>query len=167
MNFTPDYISLCKNEKVQGLRPFMFGWEIVEKGIHKYVSYSSIEWFYIEDKIIGNGVCQIGAPQPYGSTALEYTDYYVYKHGVPISGSISKYSTTIWLPTSDQLDQYIIEQLDDGSDYTFIYTNFSKEAGHYNAIVYEGGEVKEQITGEINPLICKLKLLISLLEEEE
>jgi hypothetical protein len=123
MNFTKDYISLCKNPEVQGL---------------KYI-FDEGDW---------------------------------YLSGENNNPKISRYNGQIWnhhtwLPTGDQLDQCIIEQLDDGSDYTFIYTNYSKEAGHYNAIVYEGGEVKEQITGETNPLICKLKLLISLLEEEE
>jgi hypothetical protein len=122
MNFDKDYIDLCKNPKVQGLR----------KELEK------------EDFIISE--CEL--------IRRINPDY------------IIKRNDFTWLPTGDQLDQHIIEQLDDGSDYTFIYTNFSKEAGHYNAIVYEGGEVKEQIIYEENPLICKLKLLISLLKEE-
>ena len=123
MNFTSDYISLCKNEKVQGLREFLSEGDYC-------VNIDSEHWF---EELI---------------TDVEW----------------KRTENRIWLPTSGQLDQHIIERLDDGSDYTFIYTNFSKEAGHDNAIVYEGGEVKEQVIGETNPLIAKIKLLISLLE---
>jgi hypothetical protein len=128
MNFTKDYISLCKNEKVQGLRPEFYTGDVI------YMSYVN-QWQIVS-------------------------------YDIDKTKSLPRFEGWVWLPTGDQLDQHIIEQLDDGSDYTFIYTNFSKEAGHYNAIVYEGGEVKEQIIYEENPLICKLKLLISLLKEE-
>jgi hypothetical protein len=129
MNFTKDYISLCKNGKVQGLR--------------KKLEHGDWVFFGMPLLFLDDGIIQVTSPR------VKFEDKKV-----------------IWLPTSGQLDQHIIEQLDDGSDYIFIYTNFSKEAGHYNAIVYEDGEVKEQIIGDTNPLIAKIKLLISLLEEE-
>lgn len=125
MNFAKEYIDLCKNDKVQGLRKKLeVGDWIFSHKMEKAVDHEEAKGLFI---------------------VMDYRkDMAMYWLGMDIIESDCDEDTLygesrtwdyrndlIWLPTGDQLDQHIIERLDDGSDYTFIYTNFSKEAGHY------------------------------------
>jgi hypothetical protein len=129
-NFTPDYISLCKNDKVQGLRPFSLDYG---------------EWYWAEYTKGRIEICCVD--NRYGRQMPERTCEY-------------------WLPRSDQLDQCIADICKKNKWFykiTFYASMTTCEIfpceQEYEIPIYSKDSYK-------NPLICKIKLLISLLKEE-
>ena len=131
MNITKEYIELCKNPKVQGLRPELIHFD-----------------FYSDDP-----------PHSIGIWSCE---------------AIKKYSgnrkTILWLPTGDQLDQCIVDICKRHNlDYQ-VGTTKKPNYWWWVTITSRVGDPDENIVmveAEENPLIAKLKLLLSLLESEE
>ena len=131
MNFTKEYIELCRNPKIQGLR----------KELEK------------EDFIISE----------YELIRRIYPDY------------IIKRDDFTWLPTSEQLDNEILNVCRKKFNDNFQYEIGFITSKWYGTIAYwkeyeeymKDSELMRYAT-EINedPLICKLRLLITLLREK-
>lgn len=125
MNFTKDYISLCKNDKVQGLRP----------------EFYLNEWFY--DVEMNAVICNVESFK---------------KHKL------------FWLPETKQVDTIICDRLSnmsrDGEDLTYeITVSFSEGSmSAWQVVVGNRDSYHEELNVDLN--LAKLKLLISLLEEE-
>jgi len=127
MKFTKEYIDLCKNNKLQGLRKFL------KKGDE----VSCIADLSFRDTIIEDSM---------NNPAI------------------------IWLPRPDQLDTIICDRLSkmskNGEDLSYnLGVSFSDGQMSVWQITVENRDyVYEEM--DINPLIAKIKLLISILEEE-
>ena len=126
MNFSKDYIELCKNDKVQELREFLSEGDYC-------VDIDSEHWF---EELI---------------THVEW----------------KRIEGRIWLPTGDQLDQCIV-------DICKKHKWFYKVTFYASMTTCEIFPPEQEYEIAIhsqdsfnNPLICKLKLLLSLLESEE
>ena len=142
MNFTKQYTDLCKNDKVQGLRKI-------------YTDERNIKW-----------------------TVLEFGDYVQTPEGIEIiaDGEASpdyrsyRNDECIWLPQEHDLDREIEKTLSkmskNGEDLSYnLGVSFSDgQMSVWQITVEDRDYVHEEM--DINPLIAKLKLLISILEEE-
>ena len=132
MNITKQYIDLCKNPKVQGLRHEFYTGDVI------YMSYVN-QW-----QIIDYNIDEIQTSP--------------------------KFEGWVWIPTSDQLDQCIVDICKRHNlDYQ-VGTTKKPNYWWWVTTTSRIGDPDENIImveAEENPLICKLKLLISLLESEE
>ena len=138
MNFTKEYIDLCKNDKLQGLR--------------KELQHGDWVFFGKPLLFLDDGVIQVTSP------IAKFEDKKI-----------------IWLPTSDQLDEIILNICKEKFDGYFQYEMCFITTEWYGTIRYwqkskeymkDDELMRYAIKIEENPLICKLKLLISLLKEE-
>lgn len=134
MNFTKEYIDLCKSEKIQGLRKYTdttdyLDWLKLDKGDWVY----NFNPLYKDENIdTTTGDCELD------------------------------FSTFLWLPTGDQLDEEIVK-ICKGKDYSYNIT-FSVETWFIGV----GDKVSPKdyiLIQSPNPLIAKINLLIKLLEE--
>jgi hypothetical protein len=119
-NFTKDYIDLCKNEKVQGLKEFLSEGDYcvdIDKECWFLELITDVEWKRIENRI--------------------------------------------WLPQEHDLDREIRKIcIKNKSDYQIVHNDVGITHCWINPNC-----INLQAT-DTNPLIAKLKLLISLLKEE-
>jgi len=138
MNFTKQYIKLCKNDKVQGLRKELETDDrFIDKAFYKYLNR-----------------------------------IYTYELNAPplLHDVNENREKIIWLPTSGQLDQCIVDICKRHNlDYQ-VGTTKKPNYWWWVTTTSRIGDPDENIImveAEENPIICKLKLLLSLLESEE
>lgn len=150
MNISKEYIELCKNEKVQGLRPELRTYD------YYYFYYPCIN----KEAPPATGVSIV--IEEYPGQSYEFN---------------KQRNNNYWLPTGDQLDEEIVKIIDSISDegnrhFEFNYLPLNKTfycAFHYDICCennedYKGNPIIE--LWDTNPLIAKIKLLISLLDKE-
>lgn len=143
-NFTPEYIELCKNSKVQGLKEKLKLSDNVciadIKGSDVYtIIFASVR--YGEDY--------------YRIVKSEKDKFYR-------CGFRNKF---IWLPTGDQLDEEITKISSERGLYytiTHTYSFAAKDWSWTTSTIPEGGSTI--ITNSNNPLTAKILLIIQLLE---
>lgn len=135
MNFTKQYIDLCKNPKLQGLRK----------------EIQADDWIYAD---------------------FSKTYHFVYMADIPNSQRDKVY----WLPTGDQLDDEIVKICRKKFGRYFQYEMCFITTEWYGSISYwkeseeymkDCQKLRYAIQIKENPLIAKLKLLLSLLESED
>jgi len=160
MNFTADYISLCKNDKVQGLRKELKTGDWVYGGLLEQTG-----------QVIGF------MDKDYGVFWVNYEDYGL--EGDEISASVNKDTIRedlIWLPTGDQLDYEVLKICRKKFGRYFQYEMCFITTEWYGSISYwkeseeymkDCQKLRYAIQIKENPLIAKIKLLLSLLESEE
>lgn len=126
MNFSKEYIELCKNKKIQELRPKL------QKG----------DWVIWNNDVKEiTVVCELFLPKP--------EDLKLY----------------IWLPTTEQLDEEIIKICKENNYcYYFHFIAYAPLDSVYKASILQ---IENLEMRDSNPLICKIKLLIKLLEEDK
>ena len=135
MNFTKEYIELCKNEKIQGLRE---EFEVLDRYTARLLTNKSVPEF----------------AERIGMDSFIYVDEY------GLDDETDR-EDCIWLPTGDQLDDEIVKICKDKKrSYELCYTTYDK----WTCWIYTSEGYGVMNTVEDNPLIAKIKLLIKLLE---
>lgn len=158
--FAPGYISLCKNEKVQGLRPKLEHGDWVEASGERDIKCVMLI------HLVTQGTKKDG-------NAYDADD------GICL-GQGGYRNIFTWLPTGDQLDDEIVKICKERKSMSIVYqihTTISLHEElpdgfyirHYATINEEKEYLKSYdlyYTNDFNPLIAKISLLIKLLEGE-
>jgi len=144
MNFTPEYIKLCKNEKIQGLK----GKGASQCGLDYIYRFEYGDWLITDEE---------DEPIPIISMYLNKDGSYDLK--------CERYKNITWLPTGDQLDDEIekICKKEHGI-YDFKYC---PNLDIYKAEISLTKSCNFVEAVKHNPLIAKIQLLIKLLESNE